>query len=79
MTSNLARLDRPPVMVFWRDKEHDGVVVDWLRTQAGLLPIELVRPNGPSRADDSCRQGPWQKSVGDDRSMTSWTVPGFDG
>ena len=78
MTRNLARLHRPPVMVFWRDKEHDGAVVDWLRAQAGLPPIGLVRPNGPSRVgqatgaepvgpgahyDASARQErPWDKA-----------------
>jgi hypothetical protein len=50
MIVNLARRHHIPVMVFWRDKEHDGAVVDWLRAQAGLLPIELVRPNHLSRS-----------------------------
>ena len=49
MTGNLARRHRLPVMVFWRDNEHDGVVVDWLRAQAGLVPIEGLRASRHGR------------------------------
>jgi len=38
------------VKVFWRDKEYDSAVLDWLRAQAGFQPIELVRPQGPGQA-----------------------------
>jgi len=50
MTRNLVKLHSTPVKVFWRDKEHDGAVVDWLRAQAGLLPLERVRPCDPRYA-----------------------------
>lgn len=46
----MSRRHGDPVKVFWQDKECDSAVLDWLRAQAGLQPIELVRPNGPSQA-----------------------------